>query len=85
MVMLRKLRPGETPAGPAWKETAEHTNDNGEAFTINEYFAARPDMMLGQMRLTGGMYGGNEPTLEPDGRNLAEALAQAVEQLPQGV
>ncbi len=42
-------------------------------------------MMLGQMRLTGGMYGGNEPTLEPDGRNLAEALAQAVEQLPQGV
>jgi SAM-dependent methyltransferase len=85
IVMLRKLRPGETPAGPAWKETAEHTNDNGEAFTINEYFVARPDMMLGQMRLTGGMYGGNEPTLEPDGRNLAEALAQAVEQLPQGV
>ncbi|HUA39902.1 MAG TPA: hypothetical protein VMA35_16020, partial [Candidatus Sulfopaludibacter sp.] len=85
IVMLRKLRPGETPAGPAWKETAEHTNDSGEAFTINEYFADRPDMMLGQMRLTGGMYGGNEPTLEPDGRNLAEALAQAVERLPQGI
>ena len=85
IVMLRKLRPGETPAGPAWKETASHANDVGEAFTINEYFAARPEMMLGQMRLTGGMYGGNEPTLEPDGRNLAEALAQAVEQLPQDV
>ena len=41
--------------------------------------------MLGQMRLTGGMYGGNEPTLEPDGRNLAEALAQAIEQLPQSI
>ena len=85
IVMLRKLRPGESPTGPAWKETAEHTNDIGEAFTINEYFAARPEMMLGQMRLTGGMYGGNEPTLEPDGRDLAEALAQAVEQLPQGI
>jgi len=85
IVMLRRLHPGETPTGPAWKETAEHTNDGGEAFTINEYFATRPEMMLGQMRLTGGMYGGNEPTLEPDGRNLAEALAQAVEQLPQGV
>ena len=85
IVMLRKLRPGEAPTGPAWKETAEHTNDGGEAFTINEYFAARPEMMLGQMRLTGGMYGGNEPTLEPDGRNLAEALAQAVEHLPQGI
>jgi SAM-dependent methyltransferase len=69
IVMLRRLRPGETPAGPAWKETAEHANDVGEAFTINEYFAARPEMMLGQMRLSGGMYGGNEPTLEPDGRN----------------
>jgi SAM-dependent methyltransferase len=85
IVMLRRLSPGESPAGPAWKETASHANDVGEAFTINEFFASRPEMMLGQMRLTGGMYGGNEPTLEPDRRNLAEALAQAVEQLPQGV
>ena len=83
--MLRRLHPGETPTGPPWKETAEHTNDGGEAFTINEYFATRPEMMLGQMRLTGGMYGGNEPTLEPDGRALADALAQAVEKLPQGI
>src|SRR5580692_12089169 len=68
IVMLRRLRPGETPAGPAWKETASHASDAGEEFAINEYFAARPEMMLGQMRLTGGMYGGNDPTLEPDGR-----------------
>src|SRR5208283_1873244 len=51
IVMLRKLRPGEAPAGPAWKETASHANDVGEEFTINEYFASRPEMMLGQMRL----------------------------------
>ena len=85
IVMLRKLRPGEAPTGPAWKETASHTNDIGEAFTINEYFAARPEMMIGQLRLTGRMYRDNEPTLEPDGRNLAEALAQAIERMPQGV
>ena len=48
IVMLRRLHPGETPTGPAWKETAEHTNDGGEAFTINEYFATRPEMMLGK-------------------------------------
>jgi len=48
IVMLRRLHPGETPTDPAWKETAEHTNDGGEAFTINEYFATRPEMMLGQ-------------------------------------
>jgi hypothetical protein len=85
IIMLRKLRPGETPTGTAWKETAEYTNDIGEAFTLNEYFVARPEMMLGQMRLGGGMYGGNEPTLEADGRALADALAQAVEKLPQGI
>lgn len=85
IVMLRKLRPGESPTGPAWKETASYTNDIGEAFTINEYFAARPEMMLGQLRLTGRMYRDNEPTLDPDGRSLADALAQAVERLPQGI
>src|SRR5207253_6265400 len=78
-------RPGEAPAGPAWKETADYTNDIGEAFTINEYFAARPEMMLGRMRLSGRMYRDNEPTLESDKRDLAEALAQAVEKLPQSI
>ncbi|MGN6553859.1 MAG: hypothetical protein ACTHLW_09070, partial [Verrucomicrobiota bacterium] len=85
IVMLRKLRPGETPTGPAWKETDSYTNDHGEAFVLNEYFAQRPEMMLGQMRLSSGMYGGNEPTLEPDGRNLAEALVEAIERLPQNI
>ena len=85
IVMLRKLRPGEAPTGPAWKEVADYNNDLGENFTINEYFAARPEMMLGRMRLTGRMYRDNEPTLEADGRNLSEALAQGVERLPQNI
>jgi N12 class adenine-specific DNA methylase len=85
IVMLRKLRPGEAPTGPAWRETASHTNDHGEAFTINEYFVARPEMMLGRMRLTGRMYRDNEPTLEPDGRRLSDALSQALERLPQNL
>ena len=85
IVMLRRLQPGEKPTGPAWRETASHTNDIGEAFTINEYFATRTEMMLGRLRLDGGMYGGNEPTLESDGRKLADALAEAIEKLPQGV
>src|SRR3989440_1185513 len=85
IVMLHRLRPGEAPAGPAWKETADYTNDIGEAFTINEYFPARPEMMLGRMRLSGRMYRDNEPTLESDKRELAEALTQAVEKLPQGI
>ena len=85
IVTLRKLRPGEAPTGPAWKQTADYTNDLGEAFSINEYFVARPEMMLGQLRLAGRMYRDNEPTLEPDGRDLADALKQAVERLPQNI
>ncbi|HWD90780.1 MAG TPA: DEAD/DEAH box helicase [Verrucomicrobiae bacterium] len=85
IVMLRKLRQGEPPVGATWKETAEYTNDLGEGFTLNEYFAMRPDMMLGKMRLAGSMYRDNEPTLEADGRSLGDALAQAVDRLPQNI
>jgi N12 class adenine-specific DNA methylase len=85
IVMLRKLNPGETPSGPAWKETAEHTNSKGETIYINEYFAQRPRMMLGEMELSGRMYRDNEPTLVSDGRNLAEAIEEAVSNLPQDI
>ena len=85
IIMLRKLRPGEAPTGAAWRETANYTNDIGEAFTLNEYFAARPELMLGRMRLAGRMYRDNEPTLESDKRDLGEALAQAVARLPQNI
>jgi N12 class adenine-specific DNA methylase/adenine-specific DNA methylase len=85
IIMLRKLRTGEAPTGTAWKETADYANDIGESFTLNEYFAARPEMMLGRMRLSGRMYRDNEPTLESDKRDLGEALAQAVARLPQNI
>ena len=85
IVMLRKLRPGEAPTGSSWKEVADYNNDLGDNFIINEYFAARPEMMLGKMRLSGRMYRDNEPTLESDKRELGEALAQAIEKLPQNI
>jgi len=37
IVMLRKLRPGEPPRGPAWKVTVDFTNDRQETFSINQY------------------------------------------------
>ncbi|MCI0748779.1 MAG: DEAD/DEAH box helicase family protein [Verrucomicrobia subdivision 3 bacterium] len=85
IVMLRKLRTGETSTGPSWKEAADFRNDLGETFTINEYFAVRPEMMLGRMCMSGRMYRDNEPTLEPDKRDLGEALAQAIEKLPENI
>ncbi|MBI3408736.1 MAG: DEAD/DEAH box helicase [Planctomycetes bacterium] len=85
IVMLRRLRPGEAPTGSSWTNTAEFTNSLGEAIDINEYFAANPRMMLGEMRLAGRMYRDNEPTLASDGRALEEALSEAVRSLPEAI
>ncbi|HWC58624.1 MAG TPA: DEAD/DEAH box helicase family protein, partial [Verrucomicrobiae bacterium] len=85
IIFLRKLEIGETPAGTAWSALAEHSNPDGVIFQINEYFAANPHMMLGTMRNVGRMYQSNEPTLASDGRNLAEALNDAVQNLPSNV
>lgn len=85
IVMLRKLHPGETSQGPAWREVREYTNHNWERIPINEYFVERPHLMLGHLQLTGRMYRDNEPTLEGDGRVLADALATAISALPSGI
>jgi hypothetical protein len=81
IVVLRKRLPGELPGGPAWKETAEITNSVGENISVNEYFAAHPEMMLGEMRLEGRMYGHGEPTLVGNNRPLADQLDEAITRL----
>ncbi len=85
IVMLRKLHPGETSQGPAWREVRDYTNHNWERIPTNEYFVERPHLMLGHLQLTGRMYRDNEPTLEGDGRVLADALAAAIPELPGGI
>ena len=82
IVILRKRLPGELPSGPGWKAIAEITNSLGETIPVNEYFAAHPEMMLGEMRLEGRMYARAEPTLVGNGVPLLERLAQAVALLP---
>ena len=67
IVMLRKRLPGELPSGPDWMKVAEITNSAGETIPVNEYFAAHPEMMLGEMRLEGRMYARAEPTLVGNG------------------
>ncbi|HEY3914415.1 MAG TPA: DEAD/DEAH box helicase family protein, partial [Verrucomicrobiae bacterium] len=85
ILFLRKRLADEKADGPSWKKTVPCTNSKGEVIEINEYFAERPQMMLGEMRLEGRMYQRNEPTLVPDARKLADALRSAIEQLPQRV
>jgi N12 class adenine-specific DNA methylase len=85
ILFLRKLGPSETANSPPWSKIVPHSNSLGEVVPINEYFAARPHLMLGEMRLEGSMYARNEPTLVSDGRNIGDALATAIESLPANV
>jgi N12 class adenine-specific DNA methylase len=82
IVFLRKRLPGEAPSGSPWRELAPIRNSVGDTIPVNEYFAAHPDRMLGEMRLTGRMYRQQEPTLVPNARDLSEQLAEVIRQLP---
>lgn len=85
IVFLRKRLPGEIPAGPTWTGLGEIANSVGEIIALNEYFAARPEMMLGEMRLAGRMYRQSEPTLVGNGCDLGGQLQAALERLPAGI
>jgi N12 class adenine-specific DNA methylase len=81
ILFLRKRRPGEPPAGEAWRKLTAIDTEDGPV-EVNEYFARHPEMMLGKMKLEGTMYRGGEPTLE--GKLTPEALNAATRCLPEG-
>jgi N12 class adenine-specific DNA methylase len=85
IVVLRKRLPGELPSGPPWREVGVITNSEGESLAVNEYFVAHPEMMLGEMRLEGRMYGRGEPTLVGNKRPLDEQLTEAIARFPRDV
>lgn len=86
IVFLQKLYPGEKAADTSWTEVGA-VNDpaGGEAIPLNKYFVQHPEMMLGTMTREGKMRRGGEPTLSPNGRDLAEQLREATARLPQNV
>jgi N12 class adenine-specific DNA methylase len=82
ILILKKLRPRETVKGAKWEKVVPYTSTNGEVILINEYFVNNQNMMLGEMQLKGRMYSHSQPTLISDGRDIKEALAEAVKNLP---
>ncbi len=81
ILFLRKRAPGKEPAGEAWRNLSPLHTPSGE-IPVNEYFARHPEMMLGEMKLEGTMYRGQEPTLV--GELTPTLLARAVSALPDG-
>ena len=60
------------------------TGKTAEGYEINNYFISHPEMILGTLAEEHGLYGGIDTTVKPDGRELKDALAEAVKHLPQG-
>ena len=66
------------------KEEWLGTGKTAEGYEINNYFLAHPEMILGTLAEEHGLYGGIDTIVKPDGRDLQDALAEAIQHLPQG-
>ncbi len=84
ILVLRKREPGAEPSGEQWMETVKvQLGENWwDTADVNEYFQRHPEHILGKQSLAGGMYRAKEYTVEPDGRDLEEALKEAFTGLP---
>ncbi|MDE2097707.1 MAG: hypothetical protein KGL39_10700 [Patescibacteria group bacterium] len=71
---------GKRVPGPDWtKATTIPDPDGGEPITVNSYFAAHPDQVLGRIDRSGTMYGaGNENVSLASPEELTEALGRPV-------
>lgn len=98
VIFLRKRMPGEAPGGQPWGDVATVETKDGPV-VVNQYFAANPEMVLGQQRISGntddmgrrinsnGM-GGEKYTVvsyDTTTEELDAKFAAAVERLPQNV
>jgi N12 class adenine-specific DNA methylase len=82
ILFLQKRVPGPATPKEEWRDLASIDTPDG-VVAVNEYFARHPEMMLGQMRLEGTMYRGQEPTLA--GELSPELLNQVVSSLPENI
>ena len=79
ILFLQKRAPGSPALGEAWQDLTAIDTPDGAIF-VNEYFARRPEMMLGEMRLESSLYRAREPALAGD--LTPERLTGAVAALP---
>ena len=59
------------------------TGKTEEGYEINNYYISHPEMILGTLLKETGLYGAEDITVKPDGRDLSEAINTAISRLPQ--
>ena len=69
-----------TPENTEWLTTGK----TKEGYEVNNYFLRHPEMVLGTFAKEQGLYGGENITVKSDGRELIEAITEAVATLPMG-
>ncbi len=82
ILFLQKRTDGQEPAGEPWTDTKIILLED-RAIALNEYYIHHPDMMLGEMKLTGTMYRDKEPTLAGGLTELS--LRRAIDALPEDI
>ena len=75
----REKRINATIENTEWLATCK-TEDRYE---INNYYISHPEMILGTLVKETGLYGAEDITVKPDGRDLSEAINAAISRLPQ--
>ena len=85
LIILQKLGDGVVPNGIAWTELAETDvlDSEGKRLKTNEYYAQRPELMLGTLR-DDKLYPGRL-ALTGDGRDIATAIEGAFATMPSGI
>lgn len=75
----REERINATIENTEWLATCK----TDEGYEINNYYIAHPEMVLGILAKETGLYGAEDITVKPDGRDLSEAINAAISRLPQ--
>ncbi len=76
IIFLRRCLSEKAPGEESWLGLAEIDTPDGQV-AINRYFAERPRMMLGTMRLASGLYSDAEPVLLGAAAELEAKIAEA--------
>lgn len=86
ILFLQRRARDAAPSGMAWTEleVVKAAEDGESPILANEYYATRPEMVLGCHAWASSQFG-LAYSCEPDGRLLEEALAEAISRLPEGV
>ncbi|GAA2224127.1 helicase-related protein [Micromonospora olivasterospora] len=72
LLILRRREPGREQAGMAWEQTREIDVPGGETVHVNEFFASRPDRILGELSVGRGAYNAQDLLVTGTGDTAAD-------------